>query len=65
MLYLMIFQPCLAMSEPGLLNRRLYYSGGKEITEAMVEEMYHCPVDLIAHGIPHRVLPSHEGVVGH
>lgn len=47
------------------LNRRLYYSGGKEITADIVEEMYHCPVDLIAHGIPHRVLPSHAGVVGH
>ncbi len=47
------------------LNRRLYCSDDKEITAAMVEEMYHCPVDLIAHGVPHRVLPSHEGVVGH
>jgi len=47
------------------LNRQLFCSDNKEITPAMVEEMYHCPVDLIAHGIPHRVLPSHEGVVGH
>lgn len=47
------------------LNRRLYCSDGLEITEEMMEKMYHCPVDLIAHGIPHRVLPSHEGVCGH
>lgn len=47
------------------LNGRLYCSDSVEITPEMVEEMYHCPVDLIAHGIPHRVLPPHEGVVGH
>lgn len=46
------------------LNRRLYYENSREISAAMVEEMYHCPVDLIAHGIPHRVLPFHEGVAG-
>ncbi|HQA07690.1 MAG TPA: ABC transporter ATP-binding protein [Syntrophomonadaceae bacterium] len=47
------------------LNQRLFCSDSLEITKEMVEEMYHCPVDLIAHGIPHRVLPAHEGVVEH
>lgn len=47
------------------LNRRMFCSDGLEITAEIVEEMYHCPVDLIAHGIPHRVLPAHEGVAGH
>lgn len=46
------------------LNRRLFYDNNCEITPEMVEEMYHCPVDLIAHGVPHRVLPAHEGVIG-
>jgi zinc transport system ATP-binding protein len=25
----------------------------------MIDMAYHCPVDLVAHGIPHRVLPTH------
>ena len=40
------------------VNRRLHYHGGSEITEDMIQ-MYQCPVELIAHGIPHRVLRSH------
>ncbi|RMD71063.1 MAG: metal ABC transporter ATP-binding protein [Gammaproteobacteria bacterium] len=42
------------------VNRRLFYHGAGEITREMLEEVYGCPVELIAHGIPHRVLPSHE-----
>jgi zinc transport system ATP-binding protein len=41
------------------LNRRLIYHESKEITAEMLEAAYHCPVDLIAHGLPHRVLESH------
>ena len=44
----------------GCVNRRLFYQGTKEITEEMVEGAYHCPIDLIAHGMPHRVLPEHR-----
>ncbi len=44
----------------GCLNRRLFYHGTKEITPAMLEHAYQCPIDLIAHGIPHRVLAEHE-----
>jgi zinc transport system ATP-binding protein len=43
----------------GCLNRRLYYHGEKSLTPAMLEEVYHCPIDLIAHGVPHRVLSEH------
>lgn len=43
----------------GCLNRRLYYHGEREITPQMLELAYQCPVDLIAHGIPHRVFPDH------
>jgi zinc transport system ATP-binding protein len=43
----------------GCLNRRLYYHGEKQITPAMLEMVYECPVDLIAHGVPHRVFPEH------
>lgn len=44
----------------GCINRRLYYHGTKEITEEMVDAIYNCPIDLIAHGVPHRVLASHN-----
>ena len=43
----------------GCLNRWLFYHGGKQITPDMLEAVYQCPVDLIAHGIPHRVFPEH------
>jgi zinc transport system ATP-binding protein len=43
----------------GCLNRKLFYHGDKQITAEMLEMVYECPVDLIAHGIPHRVFPKH------
>lgn len=43
----------------GCLNRRLYYHGEHQITPQMLEMVYQCPVDLIAHGVPHRVFPRH------
>jgi len=42
------------------LNRRLFYHGPKEISRETIEETYQCPVDLIAHGVPHRVLRKHK-----
>jgi zinc transport system ATP-binding protein len=44
------------------LDRRLIYHESKEITPDMLEAAYHCPVDLIAHGLPHRVLDMHDPV---
>ncbi len=41
------------------LNRRLFYEGKKEITPEVWAETYKCPVDMIAHGLPHRVLKEH------
>lgn len=41
------------------VNKRLYYHGDKEIRKETIEELYHCPVELIAHGVPHRVLEEH------
>lgn len=43
----------------GCLNRRLFYHEEKQITPEMLEMVYQCPVDLIAHGVPHRVFPTH------
>ena len=41
------------------LNRTLVFHDTKELTHEMVEAAYHCPVDLIAHGVAHRVLDKH------
>jgi zinc transport system ATP-binding protein len=42
------------------LNRKLFYHNSKEINVEELEATYQCPVDLIAHGVPHRVLREHE-----
>lgn len=44
----------------GCLNRHLFYHGGDQITPEMLELAYQCPIDLIAHGVPHRVLLDHQ-----
>ncbi len=43
------------------LNRRLFFHPSRQLTPEMFEATYGCPVDLLAHGHPHRVLPRHEG----
>jgi len=43
----------------GCLNRRLHYHGGTELTAEVVRATWQCPVDLIAHGVPHRVFAQH------
>jgi zinc transport system ATP-binding protein len=48
------------------INKRLHHHHQAEITEQMLEEMYPCtdeevcPVELVAHGLPHRVLKHHR-----
>ena len=48
------------------VNKQLHYHHQAEITGEMLEEMYPCtdeevcPVELIAHGLPHRVLKHHQ-----
>lgn len=44
------------------LNEKLVYHGEPELTEKVVTTLYGCPVDLVAHGVPHRVLKHHEEV---
>ena len=43
----------------GCLNRKLYYHHSKEISAEDLEAAYQCPIELIAHGVPHRVLSDH------
>jgi zinc transport system ATP-binding protein len=48
------------------VNRQLHYHPHPELTHEMMEMMYHhppdqaCPVELLAHGVPHRVLRRHD-----
>jgi len=42
------------------VNQRVYFHDESEITPDMLQQAYHCPVELIAHGVPHRVLRLHE-----
>ena len=48
------------------VNQRLHYHGHAELTGEMIEMMYDCkieetcPIELIAHGLPHRVLHKHN-----
>lgn len=42
------------------VNRRVVYHSKAEITPAMIDALYPCPVELIAHGVPHRVLQEHK-----
>jgi zinc transport system ATP-binding protein len=44
------------------LNGKIFTHDTQEISEDMLTAAYRCPVDLIAHGIPHRVFRDHEGV---
>ncbi len=42
------------------LSRELVYHGEPELNDNIVQTLYGCPVDLIAHGVPHRVLREHD-----
>ncbi len=41
------------------VNRRLIVHDEGLITAEMLEQTYQCPVDLIAHGVPHRLFQQH------
>ncbi|RJS48430.1 MAG: ABC transporter [Methanobacterium sp.] len=42
------------------LNQKIYCHGPVEESIEGLEKAYKCPIDLIAHGFPHRVLREHE-----
>lgn len=47
------------------LNKTLYYHGNNKHVAENVEEIYGCPIDLIAHGHPHRVFSEHKEGINH
>ena len=67
---LMVSHDLLAISRHvksvACVNRHLHYHHHAEITGDMLEIMYPCtveevcPVELVAHGLPHRVLKDHK-----
>jgi zinc transport system ATP-binding protein len=42
------------------LNKNMFYHPSGKITKKMLDKTYHCPIDLIAHGTPHRVFEEHN-----
>lgn len=44
------------------LNQTMVYHGKPEITDTMVNKLYGYPVELVSHGVPHRVLQFHKEV---
>ncbi len=42
------------------VNRQVFVHGPGEVPQDTLEKVYGCPVELIAHGIPHRVLEDHN-----
>jgi zinc transport system ATP-binding protein len=53
------------VSRLACLNVSLVYHGEPALSESIVQQLYGCPVDLIAHGVPHRVLQNHDHHGGH
>lgn len=47
------------VSRIACVDRKLFAHEGGELSAAMLEEVYGCPVELVAHGVPHRVLHGH------
>ncbi|MFN2340269.1 MAG: metal ABC transporter ATP-binding protein [Halanaerobium sp.] len=42
------------------LNEKLYHHGDKHLDQDTTEQVFGCPVDLIAHGHPHHVFAPHR-----
>ena len=42
------------------VNRKMVYHNEKVLTQEMMDLGYECPVELLAHGVPHRVLAYHD-----
>ncbi|MDP6039210.1 MAG: metal ABC transporter ATP-binding protein [Candidatus Latescibacteria bacterium] len=42
------------------LDHTLHYHGAAEGGLKKLEDIYQCPIELVAHGLPHRVLGEHD-----
>jgi zinc transport system ATP-binding protein len=41
------------------INHTLFYHGEPNLSPDLIQKFYGCPIDLLAHGVPHRVLGHH------
>ncbi len=41
------------------ISENLIYHGSPQLSQQVIDKMYGCPIDLLAHGVPHRVLQEH------
>ena len=48
-----------AVRQIACVSRTLHYHPSGELTNEMLEEVYGCPVELVTHGVPHRVMGEH------
>jgi zinc transport system ATP-binding protein len=48
------------MKSIACVNKHFIFHEGSHITQDMIDMAYQCPVELVAHGMPHRVLPTHK-----
>jgi len=46
------------------VSKRIFYHGSAEEGLSEIEKAYKCPVDLVSHGVPHRVFRGHEDKPG-
>ncbi len=42
------------------LNKNLYCHDANEITQDVLDETYKCDIEILGHGLPHRVLKKHK-----
>jgi len=42
------------------LNKKLYCHDANEITQDILDKTYKCDIELLGHGLPHRVLRKHK-----
>lgn len=47
------------------VNQQVHLHPAPEITADMLEKTYRCPVELLAHGLPHRVVARHHDMEKH
>ncbi len=64
MAIIMVSHDLMAVSQAAktiaCLNKTLSYHNNKELSQKDIESAYCCHVDLISHGVPHRVLGDHH-----
>jgi len=51
---------CEYVDKIACLNGSLFYHGVPEGSADAIQKTYRCPIDIIGHGIPHRVFKKHE-----